>query len=174
MDLISHVLAGKAFQEASRVKTWRDKLVVISFAALPDLPLFILYLLVGHEKGRPLWIPYDSDWSGVREAHPIWSAMWEAPHSTIFWLLIVTPLVLWLKWPKMAILSYLSHIILDLPTHAGEWGVKPFYPFPFVIHGFTNAWAWPFPYMLASWIALILVIVCVSSVMARRTSRQCD
>ncbi len=173
MDLISHVLVGKAFQESSRVRAWKDKLVIISFAVMPDLPLLIVYLLVGREKGRAFWIPHNSDWSGVREAHPIWSAMWEVPHSVIFLLLIVTPLVLWLKWPRMAIASYLSHIVLDLPTHAGEWSVKPFYPFPFVVRGFTNAWAWPFAYMLVSWIFWMLIIVGISSAMARRTSRRC-
>lgn len=173
MDIISHVLVGKASQEASRARTWKDKLVIISLAAVPDLPLLIVYLLVGHEQGRPFWIPHNSDWSGVREAHPIWSAMWEVPHSAVFWLLIVVPLVAWLKCPKMAIVSYFSHIVLDLPTHAGEWAVKPFYPFSFVVNGFTNAWAWPFAYMLLSWVALLLIVVGISSVTARRTSRRC-
>jgi membrane-bound metal-dependent hydrolase YbcI (DUF457 family) len=71
--------------------------------------------------------------------------------------LIIIPLVIWLRLPRLAILAYLSHILLDLPTHTGEWGVKPFYPFPFMVNGFTDAWAWPFSYMAISWVVLITV-----------------
>ena len=155
MDLVSHALVGNIFKEASRVNSIRDKIIVVSFAFLPDLPVLLVYLLLGHEKGRPYWIPYNSDWMGVRAAHPIWAALWEIPHSLLFLILVIAPLVVWLKWPKMAIASYLSHIVLDIPTHTGEWAVKPLFPLSLSTSGFTDAWAWPIPYMVISWLVLL-------------------
>jgi hypothetical protein len=156
LDTISHILVGNIFKEISRVRSLRDKLIIVSFAFAPDaLGLLLVYPLLGHEKGRPYWIPHDSDWIGAHAAHPVWAAIWEIPHSLFFLALIVVPLVLWLRWPKIAIGSYLSHILLDLPTHTGEWAERPFYPLGITVKGFTDAWAWRFSYWVVSWVFLL-------------------
>jgi membrane-bound metal-dependent hydrolase YbcI (DUF457 family) len=159
MDFISHALFGKLFQTTSKLHSLKEKLIVISFAFLPDLPVAFVYLLLGRAHNRPFWIPYNSDWIGVREAHPWWAASWEIPHSIFFLFLIIIPLVFYFRWPKIAILSYFSHIFLDLFTHTGEWGLKPFYPINFLVNGFTDAWAWPLKYMMLSWALLVIVIL---------------
>jgi hypothetical protein len=156
MDIISHALVGNVLKEASGAHSLRNKLIIVSFAFVADIPgLLVVYPLLGHEKGRAYWIPHDSDWVGVHAAHPYWAAIWEIPHSFFFLGLIVVPLVLWLRWPRIAIASYISHILLDLPTHTGEWVERPFYPFGMTVKGFTDAWAWPFSYWIVSWAALI-------------------
>jgi len=158
MDVVSHVLVGKLFEAGAKINSWKHRLIVISFAALPDLPIAFVYLLLGREKGRPFWIPLNSDWIGVRAAHPVWSAMWEIPHSLFFLLAVIVPLVYLRRWPKIAIASYFSHIFLDLFTHTGEWCVKPFYPLPYMVQGFTDAWKWPLSYMAVSWSILLVLI----------------
>jgi len=171
MDLISHVLVGNVFKEAGRLNSLTNKAVVVLFAFLPDIPvLLLMYPLLGHANGRPYWIPYNSDWVGVRATHPIWTATWEIPHSLFFLLLVIFPLVFWLKLPRIAIASYLSHILLDLPTHTGEWGVKPLYPMSFIVNGFTDAWAWPFSYMLLSWLVLVVVGLSIRAYLRRKPS----
>jgi hypothetical protein len=168
MDLVSHVLVGKVFQTASKLNSLKEKFIVISFAFIPDIPVLFVYLLLGRANNRPYWIPYNSDWIGVREAHPWWAAMWEIPHSIFFLLLIIVPLVLYFKWPKIAIFSYFSHIFLDAFTHTGEWRLKPFYPFNFMINGFTDAWAWPLQYMVVSWIFLVIMIFALHKIVSKR------
>ena len=162
MDIVSHALVGNIFKEFARSPSAKDKLIIILFAFLPDIPvMFLMYPLLGHANGRPFWIPYNSDWAGARSAHPIWSMSWEIPHSLLFLLLVITPLVFWFRLPKFAIASYLSHILLDLPTHTGVWGVKPFYPLHYMVNGFTDAWAWPFSYMAISWVVLLAIGWCL-------------
>jgi hypothetical protein len=162
MDIVSHALVGNIFKEFARSPSAKDKLIIILFAFLPDIPvMFLMYPLLGHANGRPFWIPYNSDWAGARSAHPIWSMSWEIPHSLLFLLLVITPLVFWFRLPKLAIASYLSHILLDLPTHTGVWGVKPFYPLHCMVNGFTDAWAWPFSYMAISWVVLLAIGWCL-------------
>lgn len=172
MDFVSHVLVGKLFQVKSQVDSLKNKLIVIVAAFAPDIPVLFVYLLLGHEKGRAFWIPYNSDWVGVRLAHPGWAAIWEIPHSIFFVLLIVIPLVLYFRWPKIAIASYLSHIALDLFTHTGEWGIKPFYPLNFIVNGFTDAWAWPLPYMAISWLILLVAIYLSRRSLKQKTAEQ--
>jgi hypothetical protein len=158
MDIISHGLVGNVFKEFDRSGSWKDKAVIVAFAFLADVPVMLLmYPLLGREHGRAFWIPRDLDWVGARAAHPVWAMSWEVPHSIFFWLLVIIPLVFWLRLPKLAILSYLSHILLDLPTHTGEWGVKPFYPFGYMVNGFTDAWAWPISYMAVAWAVLLAI-----------------
>jgi hypothetical protein len=120
LDLLSHGLVGALFERAAPARSWKRRSLVIAFAMLPDLPVFGVYLLLGREKGRPFWIPHNADWSGVRGAHPWWSALWEIPHSLFFVALILTPVVLKLRLPKVAIAAWLSHILLDIPTHTGS------------------------------------------------------
>jgi hypothetical protein len=82
MDIISHALVGNVFKEFDRSHSLRDKLVIVFFAFLADIPvMFLMNPLLGYEHGRPFWIPHDSDWVGARSAHPIWSMSWEIPHS---------------------------------------------------------------------------------------------
>jgi len=158
MDFVSHMLVGNIFKEAGRVNSFKNKLIVVSFAFLPDVPgLLVVYPLLGHEHGRAYWFPHNSDWVGVHAAHPLWAAIWEVPHSLLFLAMVIVPLVLWLKWTKLAIASYLSHILLDLPTHTGEWAVRALYPFNWTVQGFTDAWAWPLKYMAISWFVLVIV-----------------
>lgn len=168
MDFISHIFVGKIFQTASNLNSLKARTIVITFAFLPDIPVGFIYLLLGRANNRPFWIPYNSDWIGVRETHPWWAATWEIPHSLFFGVLFIIPLVLYLNWPKIAIVSYFSHILLDLFTHTGEWGVKPFYPFNYIVNGFTDAWAWPLCYMMISWIILSMMIFVAQQIAKNR------
>ena len=74
MDVISHLLIGEWIQVAAKVKTRRDQALTVAFAALPDLPMAVVYPLLGRENGRPFWLPLHVDWSGLRELHPVWAA----------------------------------------------------------------------------------------------------
>jgi hypothetical protein len=71
----------------------------------------------------------------------------------------VIPLVWYFELPKLCILSYLSHILLDIPTHTGEWSTKIFLPsYYYYIEGWTDAWAWSFSSFVMCWIGLLGIL----------------
>jgi membrane-bound metal-dependent hydrolase YbcI (DUF457 family) len=155
MDIISHVLIGKiiSFNKNRLAQIW-----TMIFSYLPDLTQIPFYIMLGYENARPFLFPYNSDWVDASKNHVILNIMWEASHSLFFALLIVLPIILFFKLPKIAFLGYILHIIIDIPTHKGEWLIKPFYPLNYSINGFTNSWAWPIWIMALSWMVLILII----------------
>jgi hypothetical protein len=162
MDIVSHLLVGRALAELGNYSPPQVAAITL-FAALPDVPQAPLYLYVGYKHKRFLDIPKNSDWlrEHFRSRHPFWAALWEVPHSLWFLLFIVTPLVVYFKLPLMAAVAYGSHLAADIFSHKGEWAVKPFYPFKFKAHGYTNGWAWNIFSMAVSWAILLLIIYCL-------------
>ena len=56
----------------------------------------------------------------------------------------------------MASLAYASHIVLDIPSHSGIYGLEPFYPIPYIFDGWFDAWLWgPGPILASISLALI-------------------
>lgn len=159
MDIISHILIGKIISFFAR-KTKRASLWAMSFSFLPDLFQLPAYVYLGYINNRMFLIPKNIDWEHTRDLYPLLHAFtWEIPHSIFFLLLVVFPVVLYFKLPKITFLAYLLHLVIDIPTHAGEWAVKPFYPINYSISGFTNAWAWPVWLLVLSWIVLLTIII---------------
>jgi len=157
MDFISHALIGKIFcyfDKKAKGKNW----IIILFSVLPDIVLIPFYIILGKENERFLWIAQNQDWAGSSISHPILTNSYNTTHSIFFALLIILPIVLALKLPKFAFWAYLSHIIIDVFTHTGEWTIKLFFPYNFNIDGFSNAWAWPISTMIIPWAILSLII----------------
>jgi hypothetical protein len=156
MDFVSHAIIGGIAGSASKQQK-RDIIFGSLFSVLPDIAQIPLFFYIGFLRNRFLWMPLDADWAGLRALHPGWVAFWDIPHSIFFVLLVLAPLSLKFKWPKIALYGYMMHIVVDMFTHAGEWTVKPLYPFNLSFQGFTSAWAWPWSGFIGSWIFLLLV-----------------
>lgn len=162
MDIISHILIGKIVSFFDR-KTKRAGFWTILFSFFPDLFQLPAYIYLGYINNRFFLIPKNIDWDHARNLYPLLHAFtWEIPHSIFFLFLIIFPAVLYFKLPKIAFFAYFLHIIIDIPSHAGEWAIKPFYPINYTINGFANAWAWPFKTFFYSWIFLVLIIILLS------------
>ena len=157
MDIVSHALIGKIISLPEKSK--RPVFWIIFFSVLPDFFQLPFYFFLGYINKRPFLIPHNSDWEGVRNLYPVLDFIQAMGHSFLFALLIILPIVLILKLPKLAFWAYIVHLLIDLPTHTGEWAVKPFYPFNYSVNGFTDAWSWPLWTMAISWIILIAVII---------------
>lgn len=158
MDIISHALIGKIFSGFKK-NPFLSHLWIIFFSFAADLTQIPFFIYLGYLNSRPFFYPALSDWNGARALHPFLNTIYEIPHSFFFAFLIILPLILIFKLPKLAFFSYLFHLIADLPTHTkGEWAMKPFYPFQWEFGGFTNAWAWPILAMALSWIILAIII----------------
>ncbi len=156
MDIISHALIGRVLVTPRSPR--KDVFWVMAFAALPDLFQIPLYLFLGYVKQRPFWIPLTADWTGFRAAYPEWILWWDIPHSFLFLGLVITPWVLWRRLNRWLIAAYFSHLFVDLFTHTGEWGVKPFFPVNYIVSGFTDAWAWDYWQFPIAWAVLVVII----------------
>lgn len=163
MDIITHALTGKIIalpQKSKRTDFW-----TILFSLLPDASLIPFYLTLGYINGRAFFIPHNSDWNGARNLYPFLNSIQEISHSFVFAFLIILPIILLFKLPKIAFLGYLAHIILDLPSHTGEWAIKPFYPLNYSIEGFTDAWSWPLYSMAISWIICFIIFIILKKIL---------
>lgn len=158
MDILSHLLIGLILASLLRCNRKKTFLIML-FSIIPDLFQIPLYLYVGYENARFLWIPLSVDWIGFRLVHPILSLLWEIPHSFFFAMLVGSLVVFVFKLPKEVFLAYVLHLVIDIFTHSGEWALKPFYPFSYVINGFTDVWAWPLYAIIISWILLSLILI---------------
>ncbi len=158
MDFIAHGLIGVAVA-VPLAKTPEEAAWIVGFSFLPDILQIPLYLFVGHKEKRRFWIPHRIDWSGIRRKFPVWSRLWEIPHSLLFVLFIILPVIIIFNISWLALLAYVIHIIFDIFTHTKEWAVKLFYPFNFKIVGFTDAWAWEYKHWLLTWIVLGFIIL---------------
>lgn len=160
MDLISHGLTGRLLSVNPK-NSKRDVFLVILFSLLPDIFFSAFYFFLGYENQRFLSIPRNSDWANASILHPVLNSITgQIPHSLIFALLVILPIVLLFKLPRLAFFAYLTHILLDIPSHSGEWNVALFYPLSdFSINGLANFWQWPIKYMAVIWLALIVLII---------------
>jgi len=157
MDFISHGLIGATLGLLDKNRTKKKVLAISFFSVLPDIFQIPYYLGLGYIKHRPCYWPNIEDWTNFRGTHPVLDAFWDIPHSLFFVLIVIFPLVKFLKKTNLLIYAYILHILIDIPTHTGEWGVKIFFPFNFQIPGITDAWAWGIDYFIISWATLIVL-----------------
>jgi membrane-bound metal-dependent hydrolase YbcI (DUF457 family) len=171
MDIISHALIGRVISTTVSRNSRKPKIAwFIFFSILADIPFIPYYLILGYENRRQFFIPLNSDWIGASISHPFLDLfLREIFHSFVFTFLVIFPLVWLFKLPKGVFLVYLIHLLIDIPTHSGEWAIKPFYPFSnYSINGFTDAWSWPIKYMITSWIIILMIIIFLEIFLKRK------
>ena len=167
MDIVSHAIVGRMLA-TKKQNSSKDIWLVMLFGALPDFFQIPLYIYIGYINHRPFFWPLNADWIGFRATHPGWMLWWDIPHSFLTLLFIVTPIVFLLKLNKLVIWAYFFHIFLDLFTHTGEWGVKPFFPLQYMANGFTDAWAWNPIYYPVCWSILWLIVILIEKIRLQR------
>jgi len=162
MDEISHALIGRIISINPK-NSKKDVFWTIFFSVLPDIPFIAFYVFLIYINGR---FPLNSDWINATSLYPNLNIITNLiPHSLVFAFLIILPIVFLFKLPKLALYAYVIHILIDIPTHTGEWSSKIFYPLSnYGINGLTSAWQWPIKYMFISWLVLILVIIVLKNV----------
>ncbi len=143
MDSLFHALVGAFIGECApkSIKNRRLKGALASMS--PDLLNIPCYLYLGFKSNSTLWYPkpeafYENPW--ILD-HWTWAG-WNLTHSLLFWGIIVMPLIRRAKWTPLFGAAYLSHLLLDLPSHSGIWSVQPLWPFNWLLQGWFDAWAW--------------------------------
>jgi len=170
VDVISHALIGAIVAQFCLWKmddsSKRKKLVVVGalLAAAPDIANIPLYMHLGAINGRFLWIPYHSDWNGHRTAFPIMVIGWEITHS----LIIATLVGYFLYRKKYAlwpVFCWVSHLLVDILTHTGEWSSVPLWPIYLKVEGVDDAWKWTPAGWLFSNVVLVVLFYLISKYM---------
>jgi len=158
MDFISHALIGWIICLLSGANS-NESFWIIFFSVIPDIVLIPVYIIMGRENKRFLWIAKNGDWTESNLKHPVWAAIYDATHSLFFALLVIYPFVLFSNLPILGLIAYLIHIAVDIFGHKEKWAIKIFYPLKFKIKGFSNAWAWPVWALAISWGILLAIII---------------
>ncbi len=146
MDFLSHALVGALIGEVSPKRIKHRQLKGALAAMSPDIANFFAYPYLGVKVGNTIPYAHPEDFYANPWIIDHWTWIpWEITHSLLFWGLIVMPLLLWSKKPLLFGVAYLSHILLDMPSHSGIWSTVPLYPFEYRFDGWFDAWAWSVP-----------------------------
>lgn len=119
--IISKVITGKVSPEAT------------VFAVLPDLIGFVghTYLMVKYaSQHKTFWKKFHIEIQKTSFYNGLDKFSYRIAHSLFTWA--GTTVLLYLLLPKLWLacsLSYLSHILIDIPTHDGAFAQRIFYPF---------------------------------------------
>jgi membrane-bound metal-dependent hydrolase YbcI (DUF457 family) len=128
MDVIYHALVGAAIAKSTGSPYILSSAI---FAVLPDLVgavPFVYYKLTAR-PGTLLQNVKESVYSNTF-TNSVDRIMYSLTHSLVFALLV--SLLSYLFFPAAWVtlsLSYVSHIIIDIPTHEGDFATRIFYPY---------------------------------------------
>lgn len=118
MDTVTHALLGVAVgaSAGALAPQGTESLAVVgvcaAIAVLPDSPLF---LYRKRQKVPP-------------KAYVISHSLWPV-------------ILIWFLWEPIYAIAYLSHILIDIPTHNAAWAARLFYPFEWRFQCFSE-WEW--------------------------------
>jgi membrane-bound metal-dependent hydrolase YbcI (DUF457 family) len=161
MDVISHALIGEIIYLLSGGTTATNFLIIL-FAVIADIVHIPFYLILGKKNSRRFCIAKKQDWEGASVKYKFFTFLYNTTHSLFFTFLVISPVIIFFKLSIWCFLAYLSHIIVDIFTHKGEWAIKIFWPFKFKINGLSNAWIWPIEKMANYWIIFSAIIIFLS------------
>jgi len=161
MDIISHVLIGEIIFLLTG-GTITTNFLIILFAVIADIVHIPYYLILGKKNNRKFCIAQKQDWERMSEKYKFFTILYNTTHSIFFAFFVILPIILFFKLSVWIFFAYLSHIIVDIFTHKGEWAIKVFWPFKFKINGFSNTWIWSIEKTINLWIILFSIILYLS------------
>tara|TARA_B100001996_G_scaffold134330_1_gene102258 strand:- start:1106 stop:1666 length:561 start_codon:yes stop_codon:yes gene_type:complete len=144
MDIFTHFIIGASIGEIAPKDIKNRHAIGAGFALLPDVTnLLLVHPYLGWLAGRTIPFAYAEDFITHPEILSHWTYhVWLFTHGLIFWSFFVLPFWRKHRSAPLAILAYLSHILMDMPSHSGIYGTQPFYPFPLIFDGWFDAWLW--------------------------------
>ena len=144
MDTITHALIGLICGEIAPEKIKHRRKIGLLFGMMPDIAaIFILHPYLGWKLGYDIPFALPNDFVEHRYILDHWTYhLWLLTHSLVFWIIVFFPF--WKKSNeiKLATVAYFSHILADIPSHSGIYGLEPLYPIPYVFDGWFDAWLW--------------------------------
>ncbi len=148
LDTVTHALIGLIVGEMAPKDIKHRRLIGLGFGVLPDITNVVLvHPYLGWLAGREIPFAVGIDFVNHPEILDHWTYhIWLLSHSLLFWAIVFLPL--WRKGraAKLSAVAYLSHVLADIPSHSGAYGLEPFYPIAYIFDGWFDAWLWgPLP-----------------------------
>jgi hypothetical protein len=166
MDILAHTLWTTAVARKAKIegekKKKRFKLNLAwtaFFSIFPDLFAFTIPFILSFYKvitGQQVFGSFGTRHQ-VADGFNLAHTLYQNSHSLVIWLLVF--LVVWLisKRPRLELLGWMFHILIDIPSHSILFFPTPFlfpisnYVFPYGI-AWSNTW-----FMIVNYTALLLV-----------------
>ncbi len=87
------------------------------------------------------------------------STLYQYSHSIVIWAIVFTIVWIIFKRPRLELLGWALHILIDIPSHAATFYSTPFL-FPISDYKFTHGVSWANPtYMIINYSLLIVVFL---------------
>ena len=116
----------------------------LGFAMLPDITnVLLVHPYLGWLAGRDIPFALGIDFINHPEILDHWTYhVWLLSHSLLFWAVVFLPIWRKSRTVRLAAVAYVSHVLADIPSHSGAYGLEPFYPIPFIFDGWFDPWLW--------------------------------
>ena len=144
MDTVTHAFIGLICGEMAPKDIKHRRKIGLAFGMLPDITNVILvHPYLGWLAGRTIPFALGIDFINFPEILDHWTYhVWLLSHSLLFWAIVFAPFWKRSSAAKLATIAYVSHILADIPSHTGAYGLEPFYPIPYIFNGWFDAWLW--------------------------------
>lgn len=144
MDTLTHAIVGLILGEMAPKDIKHRRKIGLGFGVLPDITnVLFVHPYLGWLAGRDIPFALGVDFLRHPEILDHWTYhVWLLSHSLLFWAVVFLPLWRKNRAMKLGALAYLAHLIADLPSHTGAYGLEPLYPVPYVFDGWFDAWLW--------------------------------
>ncbi len=152
MDTITHGLMGLICGELAPKQIKNRRIIGMGFGMLPDIVnILILHPYLGWLVGHTIPFATPNDFIDYPEILNHWTYhAWLLTHSFLFWAILFLPFWQRSNTVKLATAAYFLHILMDIPSHSGIYGLEPFFPIRYVFSGWFDAWLWgPIPIALS-------------------------
>ena len=144
MDTVTHAFIGLICGEMAPKDIKHRRKIGLAFGMLPDITNVILvHPYLGWLAGRTIPFALGIDFINFPEILDHWTYhVWLLSHSLLFWAIVFAPFWKRSGAAKLATIAYVSHILADIPSHTGAYGLEPIYPIPYIFDGWFDAWLW--------------------------------
>ena len=152
MDTATHALVGLICGELAPKDIKHRHLIGLGFGMLPDITnLIFVHPYLGWLAGHTIPFAGGQDFLDFPQILDHWTYhVWLLSHSLLFWAIAFLPFCRRSRTAQLAALAYASHLIADIPSHTGIYGLEPLYPIPYIFDGWFDAWLWgPGPIILS-------------------------
>jgi hypothetical protein len=164
MDILAHMLWANYGARGLNKKLEEKKRGRISLAwttfwgVFPDLFAFtipfciVLFNVIF--KGQSLEAMRNHH--GLTNGFDIASFLYQFSHSLIIWAVVFSVVWILSRRPRLVLLGWLLHILIDIPSHAGNFYPTPFL-FPISDYRFLHGVSWANPtYMIVNYSLLLI------------------
>ena len=164
MDILAHMLWANYGARAGNKVLEKKKKPVISLAwptwwgVFPDLFAFTIpFCIVIFNvifKGQSLSLIRNHH--GLAGGFDIASFLYQFSHSLVIWAVVFAVVWILSRRPRLVLLGWLLHILIDIPSHAGNMYPTPFL-FPISDYRFLDGISWANPtYMIVNYSLLLI------------------